>query len=304
MSGSYYNRQIVKVAAIINPISGAGADTHAAERRASMLVEEIKRRGLRADIHVTEYACHAHLLAREAVRRGTDLVIVWGGDGTVNETGAALLETECALGLVPAGSGNGLAAALGTPFEPRAAIAAALDGTVRTIDVGMFGDRPFFNIAGIGVDARIARLFNSRARGSRGRWPYIFIGVREGCRYCGQDYQVELDGDPRPVRALLIAFANGREYGNGVRLSAQAQLDDGLLDATIVEDRSVVARFWHARHLAAGTADRAPRVLARQIRRAVVRSAGTIEYHVDGEPGILEGGIDVSVRPRALRVRG
>ena len=304
MSGSYYNRHIVKAVAIINPISGAGADTHAAEHRAAILAEETRRRGLHADIHVTEYAGHARALARAAVLDGAELVIVWGGDGTVNETGAALLGTRCALGLVPAGSGNGLAAALGTPFEPRAAITAALDGSVRAIDAGIFGDRPFFNIAGIGVDARIARLFNVRAKGSRGRWPYIFIGVREGCRYCGQDYEIELDGERRPVRALLIAFANGSEYGNGVRLSARARLDDGLLDATIVEDRSVVARFWHARHLAAGTADRAPRVVARQIRRAVIQSSSPIEYHLDGEPGTVEGGIEVTIRPGALLIRG
>lgn len=294
----------MKIVAIINPISGAGADTHAAERRAAMLVEQLEQRRLRADIHFTERAGHAHALATAAAERGVELVIVWGGDGTVNETGAALLGTQSALGLVPAGSGNGLASALATPFEPRAAIAAALDGPVRAIDAGLLHGRPFFNIAGIGVDARIAKLFNMRARGSRGRWPYILIGVREGCRYCGLDYEVELDGDPRPVRALLIAFANGPEYGNGIRLSARARLDDGLLDATIVEDRSVVARFWHARHLSTGTADRAPRVLTRQIRRALVRSAAPMEYHVDGEPGVAEREVEVVVRPRALLVRG
>jgi len=304
MSESYYNRQIVKVAAIINPLSGAGADVHAAERRVALLTAELERRHLRADIHLTEHAGHAHAIARAAGLDRVDLVIVWGGDGTANEAGAALLGTGTALGLVPAGSGNGLAAALGTPFESRAAIAAALDGTVRSIDAGILAGRPFFNIAGIGVDARIAALFNVRAKGTRGLWPYILIGVREGCRYCGVDYEIELDGEQWPVRALLIAFANGGEYGNGIKLSAAAQLDDGLLDATIVEDRPVLARFWHARLLASGAADRAPRVIAKQIREAVVRASGPVEYHVDGEPGITESPISVSIQPRALRVRG
>src|SRR5687768_10460743 len=208
-----------------------------------MLAGQLEQRGLRAAIHLTQHAGHAHALARAAVDQRADLVIVWGGDGTINEAGAALLNTEIALGLVPAGSGNGLAAALGCRREPLGAIAAALDGSVRAIDAGILDGRPFFNIAGIGVDARIATLFNVRARGTRGRWPYIFIGIREGCRYCGQDYDIELDGNRRSVRALLIAFANGGEYGNGVRLSAQARLDDGVLDAMVVEDRSVVARF-------------------------------------------------------------
>jgi diacylglycerol kinase (ATP) len=304
MSESYYSRLIVKVVAIINPISGAGADTHAAERRVALLGAELERRHLHADIHVTAHAGHAHTLARAAAADHADLVIVWGGDGTVNEAGAALLETRSALGLVPAGSGNGLAAALGTPFEPRAAIAATLDGRIRSIDAGVLAGRPFFNIAGVGVDARIAALFNVRAKGTRGRWPYILIGVREGCRYASLEYEVELDGETRPTRALLIAFANGGEYGNGFRLAAAAQLDDGLLDATVVEDRSVLARFWHARHLAGGSVDCAPRVLSRQIRRAEIRTSCPMEYHVDGESGISEGPIEVMVRPRALLVKG
>ncbi len=294
----------MKVVAIINPISGAGADTHAAERRVALLREALDRRGLRASMHLTERAGHANELARAAVQDNASLIVVWGGDGTVNEAGAALLDTRTALGLVPSGSGNGLAAALGSPREPRAAIDAALDGQVRSIDAGMLNDRPFFNIAGVGVDARIAALFNVRARGKRGRWPYIVIGVREGCRYSSQDYELELDGEPRRLRALLIAFANGREYGNGVRLSSTAALDDGLLDATVVEDRRVVARFWHARHLASGTADRAPRVLTRQIREATVRASDGIEYHVDGEPGRAETTIHVRVKPRALLIKG
>jgi YegS/Rv2252/BmrU family lipid kinase len=303
MSESYYNRHIVKVVAIINPISGAGADAHAAGRRVALLTAELARRSLQADIHLTEHAGHAHALARDAVADRADLVVVWGGDGTINEAGTALLGSETALGLVPAGSGNGLAAALGTPFEPRAAIGAALDGAVRSIDAGMLAGRPFFNIAGIGVDARIAALFNVRAKGTRGRWPYILIGLREGCRYCSTDYEIDLDGERRQVRALVMAFANGAEYGNGIRLSTSARLDDGLLDAIIVEDRSVLARFWQARYLAIGAADRAPRVIARQIREATIRADGPIEYHVDGEPGIAEGSIAVSIRPRALRVR-
>ena len=304
MSDSYYSRLIVKVVAIINPISGAGADLHAAERRTALLSQELRRRDLPATIHLTEYAGHAHALARAAADAGAPLVIAWGGDGTVNEAGAALLDTRTELGVIPAGSGNGLAAALGCPCEPAAAIRAALDGSARAIDAGVLNGRPFFNIAGIGVDARIAKLFNVRAKGTRGRWPYVLIGVREGCRYCSQDYEVELDGEANPVRALLIAFANGGEYGNGIRLSARARLDDGLLDALVVQDRPVLARFWHARHLAGGTAERAPSVVSRQVRHAVVRSGGIMEYHVDGEPGVAERSIEIAIRPGALLVRG
>jgi YegS/Rv2252/BmrU family lipid kinase len=294
----------VHVVAIINPISGAGADTHAAAKRTALLQEQLDRRRLRADIRFTEYAGHARVLAAAAAQAGADLVIAWGGDGTANESGSALLGTRTALGLVPSGSGNGLAAALGCRRDPASAIAAALEGPVRAIDAGRLGDRPFFNIAGIGIDARIAALFNARAKGSRGRWPYIMIGVREGFRYRSRDYDLDLDGEARRVRALLIAFANGCEYGNGARLSTRAQIDDGFLDAFVAEDRRVAARFWDARHLATGETHRAPRVVVRPIRRAVVGCSEPMEFHVDGEPGIAEGRLEVSVLPRALLVKG
>lgn len=293
----------MKVAAIINPISGAGADARVAEQRRALIADGFERRSLHGPIHFTERAGHARELARAAVNERADLVIVWGGDGTVNEVGTALMGSRTSLGLVPAGSGNGLAAALSCSIDPQMAIDRALDGTSRAIDAGMLGNRPFFNIAGIGVDARIAALFNIRERGARGRWPYVLIGIREGCRYVSRDYELELDGDAGPVRALLIAFANGGEYGNGIKLCARASLDDGLLDAMVVEERSVLARFWHARHLARGTPHRAPRVTSRQIRRAVVRTNGPIEYHVDGEPGVADEAIEIGIRPRALWVR-
>lgn len=294
----------MKVAAIINPISGAGADKDAAAHRIAILTEQLERRGLDASIALTSRAGHARELAAGAVHDGADLVIVWGGDGTVNEAGGAVLGTQTAIGLVPAGSGNGLAAALGTPREPVAAISRALDGTRRAIDAGMVAGRPFFNIAGVGVDASIARRFNERAQGSRGGWPYFAIGISEGCRYCGQEYEVELDGIARRLRALLIAFANGREYGMGARLAAGARLDDGLLDAVVVEDRSIVARFWDARHLASGNPGRAPKVVTSLVRRAVIRADSPIEYHVDGEVGATGLEMEVSIRPGALWVQG
>ena len=293
----------MNIAAIINPISGAGANPNAANERIAFLTSELDRRGLHASIELTARAGHARELAMRFADAHVDLLIVWGGDGTVNEAGGALVGTNTAIGLVPAGSGNGLAAALGTSRNAAEAIRRALDGKRRAIDAGVIAGRPFFNIAGIGIDAVIARRFNQRAQGTRGPLPYFIIGVTEGCRYRGEEYDLDLDGDSRRLRALLIAFANGQEYGVGARLSAAARLDDGLLNAVVVEDRSILARFWHARHLKAGTPERAPRVIARHVRRASIRRPGTIEFHVDGEMGSAEGEVIVSIRPGALWVQ-
>ena len=129
------------------------------------------------------------------------------------------------------------------------------------------------------------------------------IGIAQGCRYAGRTYALELDGERLDSRALLIAFANGREYGMGAVLAPDAELDDGLLNAYVVEDRSVPMRFWHARHLAAGSVARAPGVFVRKIRRAVVNAAEPIEFHVDGEPDCAEGPLELAVVPGALIVR-
>jgi YegS/Rv2252/BmrU family lipid kinase len=294
---------ISRVAAVINPMSGAGLQGRAAVARSALLRAELERRGVDGTIDVTEGPGHARELAAAAAASGVDLVIVWGGDGTVNEVGSALTGSSTALGLVPAGSGNGLAASLGVPRDPGAALTKAFSAPERSIDVGYLAGRPFFNIAGIGLDAHIAGLFNLRARGRRGRWPYVRIGVQEGWRYRALEYDVQVDGIVRRVSALLIAFANGREYGMGACISPGAELDDGLLEATIVEDRPSLARFVDARHLALRSIARATRVQVTQIRSATVVAPGMMQYHVDGEPGTAQGSIAVRLEPRALRVR-
>jgi diacylglycerol kinase (ATP) len=293
------------IVAIVNPVSGAGMDPTVARRRVAMIRDELQRHRLDADIHITERAGHARELASRAVDDRANLVLAWGGDGTVNEIGSALAHTETALGLIPAGSGNGLAGALDVPRDPRRALAIALgDGTL-AVDVGRLGNRRFFNVAGVGFDAHVARLFNQREMGRRGRWPYVAIGVREGCRYVGQDYRVTLDGDSGqgPLKALLIAFANGREYGMGMQIAPGAKLDDGLLEACIVEDRPVLHRFRDARHLAFGSVHRAPGIHCRAVRAATVEVHGEIEFHVDGEPGVAQNRLEVSVEPGALAVK-
>lgn len=292
------------VHAIINPISGAGADPDVARRRIAMVEAAAAQRGIEARIFLTERGGHAGALARQAADAGCASVIVWGGDGTVNEAGSALIGSSSTLGLVPAGSGNGLAAALGVPYDPGAALTDAFDAPAHRIDAGIMAGRPFFNIAGVGFDARVAALFNRRAAGARGGWPYVAIGVREGCRYRAVDYTLTLDATATRSQALLIAFANGREYGMGARIAPDARLDDGVLDAIVVEDSgNIVSRFWHARHLATGTPHLAPTVTLRRVTHAVIEAEGEMEFHVDGEPGVARDRIEVSIIPGALSVR-
>src|SRR5204863_7215247 len=138
---------------------------------------------------------------------------------------AALAHSGTPLGIIPAGSGNGFANELGLDPDPERALDAALDGRDRIIDGGQFDHRLFFNIAGTGFDAIVAEQFNRRPLGRRGMGPYVRIAARELLRYKGLRYRVVLDGDEIITDALLIAFANGREYGNRIRLAPGAKMD-------------------------------------------------------------------------------
>jgi YegS/Rv2252/BmrU family lipid kinase len=292
------------VFAIVNPLSGAGANPDAAAERVALLMQRFAAAGITGTVHRTERRGHAAELAAVGVAQGARAILAWGGDGTINEIGSVVAGTASALGIVPAGSGNGFAAELGVPWHPPDAIDLVIHGRDRLVDAGELNGRLFFNIAGIGFDAVIAEEFNARGTiGNRGMGPYVRIGIRQMFRYRAGTYRVTLDGDQFVSNALVIAFANGREYGNRIRVAPQALVDDGKLEAVVVEDRGPFSRLWAGRHLALGTADKCARVLVRSIESARVETDGDILYHLDGEVGLAHGAVTVRVRPEVLKVR-
>jgi diacylglycerol kinase (ATP) len=308
MERGYYNisnaRALMDVFAIVNPLSGAGANAGVAASRIALLHERFTAAGIKGVVHLTEHRGHAAELAAIAVAAAARTVLAWGGDGTINEVGTILAATDTALGIVPAGSGNGFAGELGVPWDPRAAIDTVIHGRDRLVDAGELDGRLFFNIAGIGFDAMVAEQFNLRGTlGKRGMGPYVRIGIRETFRYRASTYRVTLDGEEIVSNALVIAFANGREYGNRIRVAPQALVDDGKLEAVVVEDRGALSRLWAGRHLALGTADKAARILLRSIESARVETDGEILYHLDGEIGRAQRAVTVRIRPRVLKVR-
>jgi YegS/Rv2252/BmrU family lipid kinase len=291
------------VVAIVNPLSGAGATPDAARSRAGLLERRFAAGGIRGRVHVTERGGQARDLARAALDAGASLVIAWGGDGTINEVASTLARSATPLGIIPAGSGNGFANELGLDADPGRALETALGGRTRAIDAGEFDGRLFFNIAGTGLDAAVAEQFNRRALGRRGMWPYVRIGLRELFRYEGRRYRLILDGEARVANALLVAFANGREYGNRIRLAPKAVMDDGRLEAVVVEDRRPLSRIWDCRHLALGRAEDTPGLTIRRVETATIETDGDIVYHLDGEVGRARGRVEVRVVPAALTVR-
>jgi len=257
-------------------------------------------RRLDAEVFVTERPGHARELAEAAIRRGVDRCIAWGGDGTVNEVASALVHTGAALGIVPGGSGNGLARDLGIPVDPVAAFEVAVTGDVRTIDAGEVDGHLFVNVAGFGLDARVARAFG--AGGRRGLARYVQLTARELLAYRPSEYAVTVDGRTEHVRPLVVAVANSRQYGNGALIAPRARLDDGRLDVVAVRHRSLWRVLVEARRLFDGSLGEAPGVSMRAGTTIDVSSPEPLVYHVDGEAHTCGSRVQIGVRPAALLV--
>ena len=290
-------------ALIINPISGAGADAHAAERRASLARDAARRAGCAIEIAITSHAGHARELAQEFKAAGARLVIVWGGDGTVNEAACALVHSDVALGIVPSGSGNGLATELRFAEDPALALEAALRGEDRVVDAGEINGRLFVNLAGIGFDGHIAHQFQQLPKGRRGGLPYLMIGLRSVWAYRAASYTIDTGAERMETAALIVTFANGCQYGNNAVIAPLACIDDGKLEMVVVKPWPAAANFLRLHHLFRRTAHRAPGVLTRSVIQARVTSDRPMEMHVDGETVEPAREAVVRVLPGALRLR-
>ena len=292
-----------KIGVVINPISGAGAHGDRGRARVELARSTLARLGCTADVRVTERTGHARDLARALVEAGASRVVAWGGDGTINEIAPVLIASAVPLGIVPSGSGNGLATELGLLPEPQRAFEIAVRAEPKAVDAGEINGVLFVNLAGIGFDARVAHEFHSLPAGHRGGLPYLFIGVRAIFSYRAARYRVQLDGGkPIDQAALLIVFANARQYGNGAIVAPRALPADGLLNAVLVDNRSVVKHFWRVRHLFRGTADRAEGVITQPIVQAVVESDQPMAIHADGEPVAPATRAEIRVLPGAIRI--
>jgi diacylglycerol kinase (ATP) len=292
----------MQVAVIVNPVAGIGVERSAAMRRIRRAGDLLAAHGPIGEVLPTEGPGHARELALGAVGRGARVVVAWGGDGTVNEVASALAFTAVPLGIVPCGSGNGLARELRLPPTVDAAFAVAVGGGERRIDAGEIEGRLFVNVAGVGFDAAVARAF-ADGSGGRGFAHYARVTLRELRRYTPSEYTVTTDTGEARVRALTIAVANGRQYGNGATIAPNARLDDGRLDLVVVRARPRWLALAQIPRLFLGGIERASGVGMEIIDEVRIGSATGLACHADGEPFSSRGPILARVRPGALLVR-
>jgi YegS/Rv2252/BmrU family lipid kinase len=292
-----------RVAVIVNPISGTGGRPELGRRRIAEAEGALAARGADGRVLVTERSGHGAALAREAHEAGASLVIAWGGDGTVNEVASELVFRDVSFAVIPSGSGNGLARELRIPCNVEQAFATAFAASERVIDAGEIEGRLFFNIAGVGLDARVAHEFAVTGLQRRGFSRYIEIATRQLMSFRAGEYRIVADGAATDTRALIIAVANGRQYGNGAIIAPDARIDDGMLDVIVVGDRSAVRALTQMPLLFSGRIGRVPGISMIPAHDVVITSPDPMIYHVDGEPCVGATRIHLRIRPRALRVR-
>jgi YegS/Rv2252/BmrU family lipid kinase len=298
---------VPRVFIIINPISGPKRRGSGAER-SEVATRTLARLGVDGAVRLTERGGQAHELALEAVASRADLVMAWGGDGTINEVGRALVqagnagEPSPALGIIPGGSGNGLARALDVPFDPAQAIERAWRANERRVDAGEIGDRLFFNVAGIGLDAHVAALVSTRTH-HRGLLPYLTASAGDLLRYRPVDYSIEIDGRTTQTSALVLAFANSKQWGFAAQIAPGADFQDGLLDFVTVHHRGFVGNMLRVPSLFTGRIDRSAGIDTHRTRAVTIRSRGAMLFHVDGEAVQGSSTLVVRVRPGALLLR-
>lgn len=296
----------MKVLLIHNPIAGPWNIQRALKHIRSFL----EQHGWSVEIELTEKSGDATRLSRAAADAGYDVVIVAGGDGTLNEAVNGLVSSQTALGVLPVGTGNLWAKQLGVPtytltnpLRLHEAAAQLIDGTVRAVDVGLANNRYFLCWAGIGLDAQVTSEMEPRPRHTKqlGMLPYIVATFLVARDFQGVRTRVYLDGSIVRGRTILILASNIQQYGGQLHISREARIDDGLLDVFVFKGLGFSYSLRHVVTMLSRRYLQDPHIVHRQARRINVLTEWAVPVQVDGDP-IGTTPVTLQVVPRALRV--
>jgi len=287
----------MKTFVIINPVSGKQRRDPADWER------PVKINFPHADGAFTKRAGHATELAAQAIAAGYEQIFVAGGDGTINEVARALVGKPTALGIIPKGSGNGLAREIGMPLHYEEALAALQRAEPVACDVGQANGEYFFNVAGVGIEAEIAHQFAEYGKnGARGMWPYFKLGLQTIFSYKPQVLEVQYNEQEELMIPLTLVFANGAQYGSNFIIAPRANLTDGLFDMVQVPDLPKWKLALAAPTFFSKTFRPLEVTQMHRTAEAVIRSEEEIVYHLDGEPKVTRQELRISLLPKALNV--
>ena len=285
-----------RMAFIVNPKAGTNLQKHIAEAVDKYLNHQRFVYG----IWLTEYPGHGFELAKNAIEAGYEIVVAVGGDGSVNEIAPALIGTTVSLGIIPAGSGNGLAMHLGYGREVEKAVKKLNTAENKRIDVGLLNGRPFFNVAGIGFDGLVSNMM--KKSNSRGFMPYFLKSIEAGLSYTPLECRIELDGKDFTEKCFAIVVANGPMYGYNMQIAPDAQLDDGFFEVVILKDAPRWQYFAAVPSTFNGKIYEAEFVEHFTTRRVVISSEHALHVHVDGEGLLLQESLNFDINPKAINI--
>lgn len=285
-----------KILFVINPISGGKKKTAFNKK----VLEELDLKKFKPTFQQTNSAGHAFELGRMAIAENYHAVVAVGGDGTINELGSALLGSNIPLGIIPEGSGNGLALYLGIPMNEASAIKRLNRFETVQVDCGIINEKPFFNIAGLGFDASVSdRFANDSIRGPIGYLRSV-INVIKNYKPCR--YELTIDGVHYEREAFMISVANSPQYGNNAYIAPNASVNDGMLDVCIVHKFPLYILPMMVFHLFNRSADQSEYVEIIPGKDITINRKDNGPIHIDGEPITLPGDLNIKVQENALKI--
>lgn len=282
------------ILAIINPISG----TRSKDGMEQALKDHL---GNNVEVVYTSAPGHATELSRQAVAAGrVDTIVAIGGDGTINETASALIGSPLKLGIIPCGSGNGLARHLHIPLNRDKAISLIKEGRPQRCDTVTVNSRPCFCTMGLGFDASVSQAFARAPR--RGLLTYARIAMEQFLKYKPIKYTLTTDSGEFTVSAFLIAVCNASQYGNNAYIAPRASLTDGLLDITILTEGRHAALAMAGLRLFTKGIEHSPLIHTMRSRHVSLRRDLPGAGHIDGEALELPERVDVDIVPSSLSI--
>jgi diacylglycerol kinase (ATP) len=281
---------------VLNPFSGPPTKRLKPEQ----LLNMAQQMGINAEVIVTERAGHATEIAQEAVEQGRGVVVAVGGDGTVNEVARALQGSETRLGIIPRGSGNGLARHLEIPLTAERAMRVIADNHSAHIDTGKINGKPFFCTAGLGFDAYISGVFATSKK--RGLAMYAKLTLERFQTYQPQPAIIKLNGLTLDTTLYVLAFANASQYGNNAYIAPMADIQDGLLDVCLIRQLGIKSALEIGYGLWRKTLATSSRTEYHKARQITVEFQQPCSFHTDGEFAGEGTHFEVELLPLSLPV--
>jgi lipid kinase, YegS/Rv2252/BmrU family len=280
----------------MNPKSGVGSKESIPE----LIEKNIDKELFDYQIANTEYAGHATELAKQAVEDKVGIVVAVGGDGTVNEVGKALINTDTAIGIIPTGSGNGLARHLAIPMNVKKSLQILNQACIHKLDYGIINGIPFFCTCGMGFDAFISMKFAEA--GKRGVVTYVQKVLEEGLKYEPQTYDIEDNEGVHHYKAFLISVANASQYGNNAYIAPQASMSDGLLDIIIMEPFDIIDAPQVAIEMFNKTLDKNSKIKTFKAKRIHIHRKEEGVIHYDGDPIMAGKDVEIKLVSKGIKV--